>query len=164
MGVGKSATVKLTLNSTGRKVLAARYKVPATLTVSGTSTLSKTVTLNYGRLHIVPASQWAYSKTFAFAAQLTLSGLARGSRGRAGELRPRVPVRQEIVRRPQHGKLQLAGALKQRHPAVHSTVELQITATNDVGEVVRFTVVPGKLPVERFLCPPGAHSASACAR
>jgi hypothetical protein len=46
---------------------------------------------------------------------------------------------------------------------VGSTVDLQITATNTVGEVVRFTVLSGKLPKESFLClPPGARTPSAC--
>ena len=44
-----------------------------------------------------------------------------------------------------------------------STVDLQITATNTVGEVVRFTVLSGKLPKESFLCmPPGARTPVAC--
>jgi streptogramin lyase len=165
VGAGQSTTVKLTLNSTGKKVLTARYKVPATLTVSGTSSLSKTVTLSYGRLHIVPAYQWAFSKTFAFATQLTLGGLPRGSRVALLCHGHGCPFSKRTFAAPKHGKLQVAPALKQRHLAIHSTVALQITATNVVGEVVRFTVVPGKLPRETFLClPPGAHTSSACVR
>jgi streptogramin lyase len=164
VGAGASTTVKLTLNSTGKKVLAARYKVPATLAVSGTSSLSRTVTLSYGRLHIVPAYQWAFSKTFAFATQLTLGGLPRGSRVALLCLGHGCPFARRTFAAPKHGKLQLAPPLKQRHLAVHSTVDLEITAANTVGEVVRFTVVPGKLPPETFLClPPGARSPSACA-
>ncbi len=64
---------------------------------------------------------------------------------------------------PKHGKLQLAPALRQRHLSVGSTVDLQITATNTVGEVVRFTVLAGKLPRESFLCmPPGTRTPTAC--
>jgi streptogramin lyase len=165
VGAGETTTVKLTLNSTGKKLLTARYKAPATLTVSGTSSLSRTVTFSYGRLHIVPAYQWAFSKTFAFATQLTVGGLPRGSHVALVCHGHGCPFSKRTFAAPKHGKLQLAAALKQRHLAIHSTVDVQITATNDVGEVVRFTVVPGKLPRETFLClPPGAHTASACAR
>ncbi len=164
VGVGKTTTVKLTLNSAGKKLLTARYKAPASLTVTGTSSVSRTVTFSYGRLHIVPAYQWAFSKTFAFATQLTVGGLPRGSRVALVCHGHGCPFSKRAFAAPKHGKLQLAPALKQRHLAIHSTVDVQITATNDVGEVVRFTVVSGKLPRETFLClPPGAHTASACA-
>ena len=78
---------------------------------------------------------------------------------------PRLPVLEEDVRRSQDtGKLQLAPALKQRHLSVGSTVDIQVTATNDIGAVVRFTVLSGKLPKESFLClPPGARTPGACA-
>jgi streptogramin lyase len=163
VAAGKGTTIKLTLNSTGKKLLTARYKVPATLTVSGTSSLTKTVTFSYGRLHIVPAYQWAFSKTFAFATQLTLGSLPHGSRVALLCHGHGCPFSKRTFAAPKHGKLQLAPPLKQRHLAVHSTVELEITATNDVGQVVRFTVLSGKLPKESFLClPPGARSPSAC--
>jgi hypothetical protein len=54
--------------------------------------------------------------------------------------------------------------LKKRHLSPHSTVSIQITASNEVGEVVIFTVVSGKSPTEAFRClPPGARSPTACA-
>lgn len=56
-----------------------------------------------------------------------------------------------------------APALGQRHLSVGTTVDLDITAANTVGEVVRFTVLAGKLPKESFLCmPPGTHTPAAC--
>jgi streptogramin lyase len=163
VAAGNGTTIKLSLNATGKKLLTARYKVPATLTIGGTSSLNKTVTFSYGRLHIVPAYQWAFSKTFAFATQLTLGALPRGSLVALLCHGHGCPFSKRTFAAPKHGKLQLAPALKKRHLAVHSTVELEITATNDVGAVVRFTVVPGKLPKESFLClPPGARTPSAC--
>jgi hypothetical protein len=74
------------------------------------------------------------------------------------------PFAKKSFARSKRGKLDVAPALKQRHLSVGSTVDLQITAANTVGEVVRFTVLSGKLPKESFLClPPGARTASACA-
>jgi hypothetical protein len=73
------------------------------------------------------------------------------------------PFSKRSFNAPKRGKLQLAPALKQRHLGVGATVDVQITATNDIGEVVRFTVLSGKLPKESFLClPPGARTPSAC--
>ena len=74
-----------------------------------------------------------------------------------------MPVRPEIVRRPQTRQLHSRPRCKQRHLNVGATVDLQITATNTVGEVVRFTVLAGKLPKESFLClPPGTRAPGAC--
>ena len=163
IAAGRTATVKLSLNSTGKKLLTARYKVPATLTLTGTASAKKTVTFSYGRLHVVPAYQWAFSKTFAFATQLTI-GVPKGSHVALVCKGHGCPFSRKTFARPKKGKLQLAPALKQRHLSVGSTVDIQVTATNDIGAVVRFTVLSGKLPKESFLClPPGARTPGACA-
>jgi hypothetical protein len=61
------------------------------------------------------------------------------------------------------GRLTLASALKQRHLSPHTTVELEITTPNDIGEVVIFTIVSNQQPTEAFRClPPGARAARAC--
>jgi hypothetical protein len=163
IAAGKTATVKLNLNSTGKKLLTARYKVAATLTLTGTASAKKTVTFSYGRLHVVPAYQWTFSKTFAFATQLTI-GVPKGSHVALVCKGHGCPFSRHTFAAPKHGKMQLAPALKQRHLSVGSTVDIQVTATNDIGAVVRFTVLSGKLPKESFLClPPGAHTPGACA-
>jgi hypothetical protein len=160
---GHTATVHLKLNATGMKLLSQFYKLPVKVTLGGTASTTKTMTFSYARLHIVPAYQWAFSKTFAFATELALSGLPRKSHVAVACHGGGCPFSKKSFAAPKHGKLDLAPALKQRHLSVGSTVDLQITATNTVGEVVRFTVLSGKLPHESFLClPPGAHNPSAC--
>jgi hypothetical protein len=53
--------------------------------------------------------------------------------------------------------------LKKRHLSPGTKVEVQITAPNEVGELVVFTIVSGRSPKESFLCPPpGARTPSAC--
>ena len=157
--------MKVKLNATGLKLLAARYKLPVTVTLGGTGSTSKTMTLSYGRLHVAPTFEWAFSKTFAFATQLTIGGLPKGSHVALVCKGHGCPFSRHTVAVPKHGKkLQLAPALKQRHLSVGSTVDIQVTATNDIGAVVRFTVLSGKLPKESFLClPPGARTPGACA-
>ncbi|HET6866503.1 MAG TPA: hypothetical protein VFH80_11355, partial [Solirubrobacteraceae bacterium] len=99
----------------------------------------------------------------AFATQLTVGGLPRKSHVAVVCHGRGCPFARESFATPKHGKLQLAPALKQRHLSVGATVDLEITAANTVGEVVRFTVLAGKLPRESFLCmPPGTHTPAAC--
>ena len=163
VATGKHSTIKLKLNAAGLKALAARYKLPVTVTLTGAGTTRKTVTLSYARLHLNPAYQWAFSKTFAYATELKLSGLRRKSRVTVVCHGGGCPFGHKSFAAPKHGSLDLAPALKQRRLSVGSTVDLQITAANTVGEVVRFTVLAGKLPKESFLCmPPGARTPSAC--
>ncbi|MFL5865044.1 MAG: hypothetical protein ACJ780_30490 [Solirubrobacteraceae bacterium] len=160
---GHTATIRLKLNASGMKLLALRFKLPAKVALGGSTSATKIVTFSYGRLRVVPVYQWAFSKTFAFATQLTLSGLPRKSHVALVCAGHGCPFAKRTFTAPRRGKLQLAPALKQRHLRVGSTVDVRITALNDIGEVVRFTVVPGKLPRESFLClPPGARRPSVC--
>lgn len=160
---GKKKTLKLSLNKAGQALLTHFYRLPTTLSIGGTTPLSRTITFSYRRLHLSPAYQWAFSNTFAFATQLTVSGLPRKSHVAVVCRGGGCPFTKKSFAAPKHGKLQLAPALQQRHLTVGAIVDLQITATNTVGEVVRFTVLSGKLPKESFLClPPGARTPSAC--
>ena len=165
IAAGRTATVKLSLNSTGKKLLTARYKVPATLTVTGTASAKKTVTFKYGVISISPSYTWAFSKAFSYAIELSLSHLPKGSKVTLSCHGHGCPFAKKTFSTPKSGKLALASALKKRHLTPGSTVQIQITASNEVGEVVVFTILPGKSPRESFLClPPGGHSPSACVR
>ncbi len=162
---GKSSTVTLSLNSTGKKLLTARYKLPATLTLTGTASAKKTVTFKYGVISLSPSYTWAFQKSFSYAIELTVTHLPKGSKVVLLCHGHGCPFGKKTFSAPKHGKLALASALKKRHLSPHSTVTIQITAPNEVGEVVVFTIVSGKSPTETFQClPPGAHTPTACAR
>ncbi len=160
---GHTAKIHLKLNAAGMTLLSQFYKLPAKASLRGSAPTSKNVTFSYARLHINPAYQWAFSNTFAFATQLTVSGLPRKSHVTVVCKGGGCPFPHKSFAAPKHGKLEVAPALKHSHLHVGTTVDLQITAANTVGEVVRFTVLAGKLPKESFLCmPPGARAPSAC--
>ena len=164
IAAGRTATVKLSLNATGKKLLTARYKVPATLNLTGTATAKKTVTFKYGVISISPSYTWAFSKAFSYAIELSLSRLPKGSKVTLSCHGHGCPFAKKTFSTPKSGKLALASALKKRHLTPGSTVRIQITASNEVGEVVVFTILSGKSPRESFLClPPGARTPSACA-
>jgi streptogramin lyase len=165
IATGASSTVTLSLNSTGRKLLTARYTVPATLTLTGTASAKKTVTFKYGVIRLSPSYTWAFGKSFSYATELTLTHLPKGSKVLLSCHGHGCPLHKKTFSAPKSGKLALASALKKRHLSPHSTVSVQITAPNEVGEVVVFTIVSGKSPTETFRClPPGAHAPSACVR
>ncbi|HXD67193.1 MAG TPA: hypothetical protein VNV17_21380, partial [Solirubrobacteraceae bacterium] len=160
---GKSSTVKLSLNSTGKKLLTARYKVPATLTLTGTASANKRVTFKYVVISLSPSYTWAFGKAFSFATELTLTHLPKGSKIALACHGHGCPFAKKTFSAPKSGKLALASALKKRHLSPHATVSIQITAANEVGEVVIFTIVSGKSPTETFRClPPGTRTPTAC--
>ena len=162
---GKSSTVTLSLNSTGKKLLTARYKVPATLTLTGTASAKRTVTFKYGVISLSPSYTWAFGKSFSFATELTVTHLPKGAKVMLACHGHGCPFAKKTFAAPKSGKLALASALKKRHLSPHSTVTIQITAPNEVGEVVIFTIMSGKSPTETFRClPPGAHTPTACVR
>ncbi|HEX3978678.1 MAG TPA: hypothetical protein VHW96_20575 [Solirubrobacteraceae bacterium] len=162
---GKSSTVTLSLNSTGKKLLTAHYTVPSTLALTGTASAKKSVTFKYGVIRLSPSYTWAFGKSFSYATELTLTHLPTGSKVLLACHGHGCPFAKKTFSAPKSGKLALASALKKRHLSPHSTVTIQITAPNEVGEVVIFTIVSGKPPTETFRClAPGAHTTSACVR
>jgi hypothetical protein len=162
---GKSSAIVLSLNATGKKLLTARYKVPATLTLTGTASAKRTITLKYGVINLSPSYTWAFSRSSSYAIELTVTHLPKGSKVVLRCHGHGCPFAKKTFSAPKNGKLVLAPVLKKRHLSPHSSVTIQITAPNEVGEVIVFTIVSGKSPTETFRClPPGAHTPTACAR
>jgi streptogramin lyase len=163
IATGRSATVTLAVNSTGRKLLDRFFRLPSTLTISGTASGTVSVALSYGRLHISPAYTWVFFKHYTYATRLTLTGLPSVAKVIARCDGHGCPFSQRTYPSPKHGMLKLASALERRHLSPGVTVELEITAPNDVGEIVIFTVKSDTAPSEAFRCvPPGAHRPTAC--
>ncbi len=164
VSAGQSTTVRIKVNSAGQKLLNHFSRLPARLTISGTTAMSKSVTFGYRRLHISPGFVWVFASTFSYANKLTVPNLPRNARTivicRGGGC----PFSRRTFSRPKHGTLNIAPALKHRHLAPHSTVELQIAAPNTITEVVIFTIIANRQPSEAFRCmAPGAHRPTACA-
>jgi DNA-binding beta-propeller fold protein YncE len=163
VATGNRVTVKLTLNSAGQKLLSRFYRLPSTVKVGGTTPITKAVAFSYGRIRSPFSFTWVFNAGFSVAQKLTITGLPH---------KPKVTVICHgggcpFARRTfsPHGKqLALASDLKHRHLAPHTTLELEITAANDVGKVAIFTILSGQSPslAERCL-PPGARKPVVCA-
>jgi CSLREA domain-containing protein len=162
VAAGTRVTVKLALSATGRKLLNEFYRLPTTVTVGGTTPITKPVTFSYSRIRSPVAFTWVFNPRYSIAQELTITGLPSKpkvkvichGRGCPFTVRTFSP----------HGKrLALAPLLRHSHVAPHTTLELDITATNAIGKVVIFTIVSGRIPVETQRClPPGVHRPRAC--
>jgi streptogramin lyase len=162
VAAGQSATVELRLNSTGTKLLDQLYRLAATLTIGGTSSIGGSTVFTYGRLHVSADANWTFTKTFSSVVNLTLSGLPSVSKVTVICHGNGCPFSRRSSS-PKHGKLILTSLLEQRHLSPHATVELEITATNDIGEVILFTINSGKQPTRALRClAPGTRTPAAC--
>jgi CSLREA domain-containing protein len=160
---GKRVTIRLTLSSTGQKLLDQFYRLPSTVTIGGTTSISKRVTFSYKRISSPISFTWAFSAGSSVAQELTISGLPS---------KPKVTVICHGGGCPfgtrtfsAHGRqLALAPRLNSSHLTPGATLELEITAANDVGKVAIFTIRSARQPslIERCLLP-GARHPTVCA-
>src|SRR5205823_65543 len=61
---GGHATITLKLNKTGLKLLQTKYKLPATMRLTGTTNLTKTITFSYARIKAPIAFAWSFNSSF----------------------------------------------------------------------------------------------------
>jgi hypothetical protein len=160
---GHSKTLKLTLNAAGRRLLDRFYTLPATLSIAGTTKRSQKVVFKFGRLHISPAFTWSFSASFTSALELSVSPLPAHARVAVLCRGGGCPFSRRSLTSKRR-KLDLEPLLKGKRLRPGARLSLQITAPDDVGEVVTFTINSGKAPTERFACLlPGSRSPTACA-
>jgi CSLREA domain-containing protein len=158
---GASATVTVPLNAAGRKLLGRFFRLPVTLTVSGTSTLTKGLTFSYSVVRSPISFTWAFSPSSTTAQVLTVS---------------KVPAKGSVVVichgggcpfakksfTPHAGKVLLASNFK-RGLKPHATLEIVVRAPNAVAKVALFTIQSGSQPTVVGRClPPGAQKPTPC--
>jgi streptogramin lyase len=161
---GQSTAITLRLNSAGQKLLNRFYRLPASLAIGGTTPITKSVSFSYERLHISPHPIWVFTRSYSYATKLTLPKLPSQAKTTVTCRGRGCPFSKRTFSTPKHGTLDLAPALKHRHLVPPATVEVQISAPNDIAEVVIFTINTNKHPSEAFRClAPTAHSPTRCA-
>jgi hypothetical protein len=162
VATGSRVTVNIKLNRAGQALLTQRYTLPATLSVGGTTSLSRKVTFAYPVITSPISFTWTFTASASVAQQLTITRIPSGGKVavicRGGGC--------SFARRtfsPRHGTLAVAPKLGHGGLRPHATLELEITATNRVGKVATFTIRSGQQPTLTEQClPPGASHPSRC--
>jgi streptogramin lyase len=159
---GSTAHVSLKLNATGRRLLAERYNVPTSVKVGGTSAWTSNVTFSYGRIHISPTYTYTFNNSYTAFHVLTVGPLPAKAKVTVVCHGGGCPFKSRTFT-SKKSHLALATYVKQAHLRSGATLELEINASNDVGEVVVFTIRHDTGPTEAFRClPPGTRSPAAC--
>ncbi len=159
---GSSATVEITLNQTGQELLSRFYKLPATLTLGGTTSRTRMVSFRYPTIKSPISFTWAFTPSSTTALQLAISSVPPEGAVAVICHGGGCPF---STRRftPSGGRVELAGAFKGKHLRPKTTVKLEITAPNRIGKVAVFTIQSGQQPSLVELClPPGAAKPVRC--
>jgi hypothetical protein len=160
---GMSSVVKVMLNATGKKLLGQFYTLPATLAVSGTTSLTKTVTLAYAVVRSPISFTWTFGPSSTVAQELTVSKIPRKGTVEVICHGGGCPFAKRSFS-PKAGKVSLASLFKGGLKP-HATLELEVTAPNEVAKVATFTILAGAQPSAVASClPPGAKSPTRCAK
>jgi streptogramin lyase len=163
VAAGSSVTVNLDLGSTGKKLLSQFYRLPTTLVIGGTTPVTEPVVFSYGRIHSPVGFTWAWNSRYSVAQELTISGLPANPKVSVFCHGHGCPFSKRTFF-PRGKELQLTSSFKHSHLSPHTTLELEIIATNDVAKVEIFTIRSGNQPSVAYNCqPPGASRPSACA-
>ncbi len=160
---GRKAIVHVTLNRNGQKLLDEFYTLPVMISLDGSTPLTQTITIRYTVIRSPISYTFTFSRTSSVAQELTISGIPAGGKVTVICHGGGCPFSRRTFA-PRHGQVALSPALVSHPLLPRATLELEITAANDVGKVAIFTIRSGHQPSLSELClPPGTSRPSRCA-
>jgi hypothetical protein len=167
---GQSATVRVTLNATGKRLRARFGKLPVKLSLTGSLTTTRTVVFKFAlsRLRVsTPPDNWFHinlpcGNCYTTAQSVPIAGLARGVHVTVSCHGGGCPFSGRSVT-PRGRQIDVAPVLAGSHLQPGAVVDVAISAKGRMGADVRYAIQRGAGPVRTILClPPGASSPSRC--
>lgn len=161
---GRQVTVKLTLNRTGQKMLTRQYVLAATMSVRGTTPVTRNVMFRYPRITSKTPYVFEFGPRSSSATQLIVIHVPRGGsvtvlcHGGGCPFAARRFV-------PRHGQVVLTPFFRHRQFRPGTTIQLRIAAPNRVAEVETLVIRSGQQPGVTHQClPPGAARPARCVK
>ena len=159
---GKRVTVRITLNRMGRNLLSAHYVLATTLSLRGTTRVTRNVTFRYPVIKSPIGYTWSFAGSTSTATQLTVRHIPRGGKVTAICHGGGCPFLQRRFA-PRHGQVDLAPIFRHSPLQLGATLQIEVLAANQVGNVLTFTIGSGvKLVVTRECLPPGTTRPARC--
>jgi DNA-binding beta-propeller fold protein YncE len=165
---GQAASVPVTLNGAGARLLAEFYRLPVQLVFSGSTTGTEPVTYSFPRLHPTVDDFWTWTNTpcspcFTTVDKLTLTGLNPSENVIVRCAGSGCPFGTRVSKKHGH-QLALGPSFGGVHLAPGASLQIEVTAPGNVGFVRTFRIVAGSSPGSADRClPPGARHPTACA-
>jgi CSLREA domain-containing protein len=162
VNTGGRTTMRIVLNRKGQTMLSQHYTLSATLSVGGTTPLSRQVTFKYGRIKADVPFTLSFSPASSVASQLAVTGIPRGGKLTVTCRGGGCPfARRTFAAR--RGHVELTPIFKHASLRDGATLEFEITAPNRVGFVETLVVRSGQKPTVTKLClPPGTSRPARC--
>jgi CSLREA domain-containing protein len=152
---GRQATVTIVLNRTGRTMLTQQYVLATTMSLRGTTQVTRKITFRYPRITSKTPFDLGFAPGSTAFNQLSVPHVPRGGKvtvichggGCPFSARAFAPV---------HGHVVLDPFFKHSALRPGATLQLRVTAPNRVGEVETFVIRGGQRPIVIHQClPPG---------
>jgi hypothetical protein len=163
VATGTSTTVTVMLNSKGRKLLAAHYRLAATLTVGGPSPSTRTLTFKYAVVASPISVSWSHGPHSTNAERLVVDSVPAGSKVLITCHGGGCPLAKRSFAVKKKGTVSLTSLFTHHGLRPRAVVELEITHAGEVGKVALFTIRAGAPPSVTESClVPGARRPTAC--
>jgi hypothetical protein len=160
---GGRTTLRIVLNRTGLTMLAQHYTLPATLTLRGTTQLSRKVTFTYRRIKADVPFTLSFAGTSSVATQLAVTKMPRGAKLTVTCRGGGCPFGHRAFA-ARHGTVILTPTFKQAHLHAGTIIRFEVAAPNRVGFVETLVIRSGQGPLDIKQClPPGVHRPTRCA-
>ena len=163
---GSRVTMRMNLNRKGQALLTEHYVLAGTVSLAGTTAVTRQVTFRY------PVITSLINFTFAFnpgssssvASELTVTGIPHGGKVTVICHGGGCPLTVRSFA-PRHGQVVLTPRFQNDPLRPGASLQIRVTAVNRVAEVETFTVRSGqKLIVTKECLPPGANRPARCVR
>ena len=163
VATGKQTTATVPLDSAGLSLLAKSYKLAATVSLAGTTALTRNVHFHYPKIDAPISFTWAFSVSSTVAQALSVSGVPAGGTVEVTCHGGGCPFADRSFS-PGGGTVNLEPSLAGAGLHPHSMLEIEITAGDEVGKVATFTFESGAQPTLAEACLlPGATRPTRCA-
>jgi hypothetical protein len=160
---GSQVTVHIKLNRIGQKVLSAHYALATTVSVRGTTLVTRRVTFRYLVIKSGVSYTWAFLASSSTASELTVTRIPHGARVTVICHGGGCPFSQRTFA-PQHGQVVLAPAFQHSPLRPGATLRIAVSAANHVAKVETFMIRSALPPAVTVLClPPGSSQPARCA-
>ena len=158
---GTHARVTIGLNRMGRAMLTRSYVLATTLSLRGTTRVTRTVTFRYPRITSKTPFTFGFGSGSSTATQLTVIHVPRGGRVTVICHGGGCPFSTRGFT-PRHGQVVLTPFFKHSPLRPGATLQLRIAAPNRVAEVETFVIRSGQPLVIHQCLPPGAARPAQC--
>lgn len=159
---GNHVTVRIKLNQNGRTMLSAHYSLASTVTLGGTTAVTRQVTFRYPVIRSDVIFTFSFKDGPIVATQLDVTGIPPGGKVTVSCRGGGCPFAARGFR-PRHGHVNAAPAFEHAPLRLGASIQVAVAAANRVAKVETLTLRSGPtVTVTKQCLPPGARRPARC--